>query len=73
MRKRNVRAFLKVRGNVATDRSHQITVTFSPELSKLIAAAKKRSGKTVEEIVEYAVRLHCAEVATGDFRGEAVT
>jgi hypothetical protein len=46
MQKRNMRAFLKVQVKGATDRSHQITVTFSPELSKLIAAEKERSGKT---------------------------
>jgi len=67
MRKRNMRAFRNVRGKGATDQSHQIAVTFSPELSKLIEAEKERSGKTAEEIAEYAVRLHCAEMATGIF------
>jgi hypothetical protein len=62
-----MRAFHKVRGKGASDQSHQITVTFSPELSKLIAAEKERSGKTAEEIAEYAVRLHCAEMATRIF------
>jgi phosphopantetheinyl transferase len=67
MRKRNMRAFLKVRGKGATDQPHQITVTISPELSKLIAAEKERSGKTAEEIAEYAVRLHCVEMVTRIF------
>lgn len=56
-----------MRGKGATDQPHQLTVTFSPELSKLIAAEKERSGKTAEEIAEYAVRLHCTKMATGIF------
>jgi hypothetical protein len=67
MRKRNMRAFLKVRGKGAPDQPHQITVTFSPELSELIVAEMERSGNTAEEIAECAVRLHCVEASAGNF------
>ncbi len=56
-----------MRGKGAADQPHRITITFSPELSKLIVAEMERSGNTAEEIAECAVRLHCREAPTGNF------
>ena len=41
----------------------RITVTFSPEISRLIRAEMKRSGETAEEIASDATKFACEAMA----------
>jgi hypothetical protein len=62
MRKKNLRAFLKVRGKGAPSLAavdKQLTITFSAEMSGLIKAEMEKTGSTAEEVAERAVRLQC--------------
>jgi hypothetical protein len=69
MRKKNIRA-LRMRSFPPGKLVHleeRVTLTLSPEISQLVKAEMERSGRTANEVAEYALRLHCAEMATGIF------